>query len=87
MQMELGGPSHEACAGIVALTGYLRMLAQLAPGKSSEAHGGDADRPKANGHSERYGCGCGHTRNISYQKMRRHVLLGEQGKAESSDGP
>ena len=30
-QMELGGPSHEACAGIVALTGYLRGLAGLAP--------------------------------------------------------
>ncbi len=29
--MELGGPSHEACAGIVALTDYLRKLAALAP--------------------------------------------------------
>ena len=29
--MELGGPSHEACAGIVALTDYLRKLADLAP--------------------------------------------------------
>lgn len=28
--MEIGGPNHEACAGIVALSGYLRGLATAA---------------------------------------------------------
>ena len=28
--MEIGGPNHEACAGIVALSGYLRGLAAAA---------------------------------------------------------
>ena len=57
MQMELGGPSHEACAGIVALTGYLRTLAELAPSKASEPHGTDSGA-KANGHAGRCALTC-----------------------------
>ena len=56
--MELGGPSHEACAGIVALTGYLRTLAQLAPSKCSETHGADQDAAAANGHAGRWAFSC-----------------------------
>ena len=61
MQMELGGPSHEACAGIVALTGYLRTLAKLAPGKCSEAHANGQEAAVANGHSRRCASSSGKT--------------------------
>ena len=47
--MELGGPSHEACAGIIALTGYLRTLAQMAPAVDKDKEVDPALEPAASG--------------------------------------
>ena len=51
--MEIGGPNHEACAGIVALSGYLRGLAAAAspllprdqPQQSAEQGKSDKSEP------------------------------------------
>ena len=57
--MELGGPAHEACAGVVALTAYLRTLAsaaQRAGFASVEMNGsGPAEPAEDSGSGAAYG--------------------------------
>lgn len=58
-KFELGGVSHEACAGVVALGGYLGRLATGGGGGTGEACGGDEEAGGEPGGGEEGGGGGG----------------------------
>lgn len=88
--MELGGPSHEACAGIVGLSGYLRTLAAAHASARPEA-GGDTDVDGSSGgnnaaHATTSGAANGAANGTQVGGTVRETAVGGEAAVEGGSG-